>query len=311
MRRELLVGVALAFVACSSGTPTQTDTPDAGGTGKNKKYIHVTGNVQISPVELAWRNAAHKPINGADILNGDTINVEDAIRALSKLPPLNTGTLTSALTFDFAQVDVTNTTLALVASVKDKADPTGPLFFSGYGLGKPPFPAEDVNLPVYTVTREFVQVLSKAIYGPDAAVLHNLENNTGGFVIGQAVYGATKENPAGVGGIAGAQLNKVYGSGTAATMSPVISDPEHLLYYLNDDFTAAAPSTGKTSNSGVYVYVNAGGAQNYVMLKDGSVFEQHLSGSRDATALQVFFNQETGPTPTPAPDGGSGTDAGN
>jgi hypothetical protein len=299
MRQAALL-LATALVACSAATTPGTDTDggttDAGPHPGGKKIIEVSGTVQYHPVELAWR--AKQPagvLSPLPSLDGDTFNVEDAIRAQSNQDPLKVIKLSSAdgktATFDVPGVDVTYTTLALVASVMDKApmDPHG-LVFSAYGLGKPVFPVVDTNLPVYVVSKDFVNAIAKAIGHP----VDDLVSSVNGFVIAQA----TKAD--GVTGSPGARLYQLYGTGVDARTQE-INDANTI--YLNDDLSGqnldpvSMMPANVTSNSGVFIRINAGNAATYTMLhpKDtynetGKVhYEEHLNGSRQGSALMVFF----------------------
>jgi len=303
MRKLGYCFIAAALVACSS--PPGTNDTDGGTTADAGKVtvIEVSGTVQYHPIELDWR--AHttglEPLPNID---GDTFNVEDAIRAQSGQAPLKTTTLASTdgktAPFDVPGVDVRYTTLALVASVKDK-DPNAEhgLAFSGYGLGKPPFPAIDPELPVYVVSTDFVKHLAD-IVGMTVPDLMGDE----GLVMAQAVELDGKTGSEGV------RLNAFFGAeGDATSRTAEVVDKDdngvpRKTIYLNDDLTginvgADQQPTNVTSKSGVFLRINAGSAATYTVMQPGKNYLEagtphykvHLNGSRADTVLMVFFEK--------------------
>lgn len=323
MRTLGLVSLISLAAACA---PAGTGGTDGGGAdgGSRKKIVDVSGQVQYDPSELSWRclptdwKTTESCVNGeaaqagpvmlADggtcldnnggsrgyppCLNGDTVKVEDAIRALASLPPLKTVPLPADGKFAVPAVDTTNTTLALVGTVED---PSKALVYSGYGLGKPPFvdtcsfPQTMANgsctkdKPVFVASKAFVQQLAIAMGQEFDAIMEQ------GVVIAHVTDLAGK-------GIAGAKIRHVYGAGTVNESTPELTEG---VYYINDDLTGAVhiesadDASAVTSSSGLIVRLNAGSAQTYTATigtaPNYTKFEQRLNGSRPGTAIEVFF----------------------
>ena len=324
------------IVACKPGSSGNSNT-DAGSMmmTQNQQFIEISGTVVYDPAELAWRGlppdfASTGPCtnggpaagggsdggpagavafwgNGASLgappcLQGDTFNIEDAIKALEMLPPLNSVPLTWNGSFDVKNVNVTDTQVGIVGDVNDPsfnvmaAMPTG-LSFSGYGLGKPPFndgsdpatamgPIDTKNLPVYVLSVDFLSKIAKAIGS-------NFSSMVGTGMVLVHVVDSDSLTP-----IAGATMQHVYpnSTGTGTTFSVVedgMSDTDmSFIYYLNDDLTGLAPGQA-TSSSGLIVRLAAGSAATYTVTTSDStqVYEQALNGSRAGTALELFIRK--------------------
>jgi hypothetical protein len=244
--------------------------------------------VQYHPQELRWRTAQGGELATPPSIKGTKLNVEDAIKAQSNLPPLKTvevvteGDSPIEGTFEAVDVDVKGTTLALVASVEKPGD--NEWIFSGYGLGKPPFAAVITDLPVYVVSKAFLQHLANVVERDLSTMLEE------GFVLGGASSDDHKT------GKAGAKLVRLYGTGASARVEEITEN----LFYLNDDLSAKI-DVRETSASGAWIRLNAGSAATYTMIdKDATkfmeegkrYFKEHLNGSRAGTALSVFFELE-------------------
>lgn len=280
--------LATAFVACTPDDPEGNNNTNPDGGSQTVRYVKLSGTVQYHPQELRWREAKGGEFATPPSLAGTKLNVEDAIKAQSNLPPLKTvevkteGDHPLTGTFEATDVDVKGTTLALVASVEKPGD--NEWIFSGYGLGKPPFPAVMTDLPVYVVSKAFLQHLASVVERDLSTMLEE------GFVLGGA---STHDHSAGV---AGSKLVRLYGTGSAARVEEITEN----LFYLNDDLSAKV-NVRETSASGTWIRLNAGSAATYTMIdKDATkfmeqgkrYFKEHLNGSRAGTALSVFFELE-------------------
>ncbi len=326
LRGFTLLPLALAAVACGPKTGGNDAGPNDGG-GNNQIIVNVTGTVKYDTSELQWRGLSASwtpPGNcqngqladgsdadagvadgGAGFANnnppcfaGDTFNVEDAIKALAMLPPLESeSNLPASGAFSVPNVNATDTTLALVASVKD---PSGLLAFSGYGIGKPPFTSTNtLGCPIYVTSVAFMQHIAAALNSPSNPVSYDDL-----YMNGVGVVHVVGED--GVTGVAGAQLQHVYGAGSMQTMALVTNDtnaqPPFYIYYLNDDLTGVSTNP-YTSSSGMILLENVGSASNFtVTCAAGSTtcsgtFPQVLIGSRVNYVLETIFQQGvTNPT---------------
>jgi len=331
MQKACIVFAAL-LVAC--GTTNNNGTPDAGPVIKKKVLLDITGKVMYHPAELEWREkhcgggSSGGADAGTDVDGGTTgptencsktpppiegagVAVEDALKALSELEPL-TGKDRTPLPangeFSFKQVDVTNSTIAIVASVKDKNDPNpSGIFFSAYGLGRPPFKQEEYNKtkPVYIVSDFFVDKLIAAISTKYQTVT-KAKVNKDGFVFGGAterIPNPSLTPPVAYKIVEGSYLAKTFAGSTETTLikNGELTSPDDAnsakveIYYLNDDLTGVvepgADGKTRTTKSGLFVRLNAGSAQTYKMLNDDTakVSVEKLSGSRAKTALVVFW----------------------
>jgi hypothetical protein len=340
----ILAATFLTVLGCSGSTGTS----DGGPPHQNKTLVEISGQVSYDPVELQWRGLsptytqteACTEVADADggvgpppCLEGSTVYIEDAIRALNNLCPLDTQLIHYDGKFDLMNVDVTNTTLALVASVRDALYPeppactgtetdsmpplSSPIAFSGYGLGKPKFyfggtaPGPSYltntqNLPVYIVSAAFVEQLAKAVLASgDPAVAGSDPNAL--MLQGIVIAHITKAD--GVTGVPGVQFEQVNGTAPNQNFPPETNG----VYYISDDLQSSVSTAQNmnavTTSSGLIVRLNAGNAAEYTGAfpsNPGHGFEQHLNGSRPGTALEVFFKCcnsttqegcETTPTP--------------
>lgn len=275
MRHLGLILAAAALVAC---TPEETTAPDAGTV---IRYIKVAGKVQYHPQELKWRATLPEEQQTPPSLQGVKLNVEDALKAQSNLPALkvveNLTTTDNWKTADFVaeNVDIKGTTLALVASVEKPGD--SEWIFSGYGLGKPPFPEELTDLPVYVVSKPFMLKLAEALGRELPSMLDEA------VILG----GASDWNHQN--GVAGAKLVQLLGTR--------VTDVTEDIYYLKDDLSGYFEERA-TGNTGLWVRLGKVSASPHTMLeKDATTFKQEgkkvfkdrLNGSRANTVLSVFF----------------------
>jgi hypothetical protein len=159
-----------------------------------------------------------------------------------------------------------------------------------------------LNLPVYIVSTDFLQLLAKAI-GQDFATM-----------VGQGVVIGHVTESDGVTGVAGTQLEYVYGGGTNFPVATTNT------YYISADLQSSVGSDSScspgptvtcnanavTTSSGLFVRLNVGSAEEFtaaVPSSPGVGFEQHLNGSRPGTALEVFFKQCANPPQNPVQEG--------
>lgn len=272
MKRLLLPSILPALllaVACAPVDDPGND-PDGGsdaGTKRQKVIVSMNGTVSLHPTELEWR--ARKANEGAPLatpaLEGASLDIEDAIKASLKLAPLKSSTVGAGGAWSVADVDVSDVTLAVVATVRGEG-----LMQSGYGLvrGKPT--QNLVDKPVYVVSLDFVAQLAAAV-GREA---EDLENE--GFIFGRIV---DREGN----GVAGARL--------ALYPGMTVVEKEGLLY-LNEDYTGTVDPSGGTSSSGAFVFLDAGSAKDYVALKSGMQFIEKLSGSRSGAVVSMFVEEK-------------------
>jgi hypothetical protein len=257
-------------------------------------YVTLRGTVQYHPQELRWRFAQGGALATPPSLAGCKLNVEDAIKAQSKLPPLKTvdvvteGAHPTTGTFVAQYVDVKRTTLALEASIERPGDPDW--IVSSYGLGTPPFEAEMNDLPVYVVSKAFLTHLADVLERDLPTMLDE------GIVLGAASNWSHSE------GISGAKTIRLYGTGTSARIEEITEG----IFYLSDDLSTKVDQRATTA-SGFWIRLNAGSASTYSMLdKDATrymeegrrLFNARLVGSRAGVVVSVFFEDlATKPSP--------------
>jgi hypothetical protein len=314
-----------------SHSPDGGRLPD-GGMVDEADLVEVSGQIVFDPVELTWRGlpanyVATTACNEVDTdpgaitdggaspppcLQGSTIWIEDAIRAITGACPLAQQTVSYDGRFDFSgtnRVNVTDTTLALMATVRDalyQASPdcegletdatagASPIAFSGLVLAQPPFydgvnvggqPPNTLNLPVYVVSTAFLELLASAA-DQDFVTM-----------VDQGLVLAHVTESDGVTGVAGAQLESVYGSGSNQTFSPVLDG----IYYISADLksavSAVADNDATTSSSGLILQLSRGNPTEYTAglpSAPGVRFEQRLDGSPLGKAIEVFFRACSG-----------------
>lgn len=265
MRR--LFPIALVLAGCGSQPPD--DRPRV-----ERVIIDISGKVQIHPFETELR-ALDESLGAAPALGGATIDIESALDAVAGKPPLASGTVGADGTFSMKQVDVTDYQLAIVASVRDAA---GLLMPSGYGLSREKPKGALADKPVYVLSKAFVQRLGQATAkGEPSWTGDDLIEN--GFVFGRFVDREGK-------GVAGVKLAKL-----SPSAKVVESSEDSPLWYLDADLTGVT-TDGKSSASGLFVYLPPFGTAEYTGLADGKTFGKHLSGSRAKTATNVIFTLE-------------------
>lgn len=256
--------MALSAAACGGG-PAGTATPDAGTKpGLTRTLVDVDGVVELHPLEQRWREAEQKP---APSLAGTKLAIEDAARALAGLPALATVELQADGKFEVSGLDVTNVSLAVVATLTDPHTPAA-FMTSGYGLvaGKPTEALHDKH--VYVLTNDFIAKLQAALGTEAGKTL-----SSGGFVLGAAYDGALQ-------GVEGAKFARSFSTGPQVRTDGV--------FYLNADLSAAAGDA--TSANGAFLfYPPVGSSDEYTMTKAGVAFEEHLVGSKAGAVLSSTF----------------------
>jgi hypothetical protein len=206
------------------------------------------------------------------------------------LPVLAFGALDATGTFDLLDVNLINTTLAVLGTVYD---PSGLLALSGSNFGRPPFHDHcDPSMPPATgscLSGAPLVVASTAFLRQLAAAMH--EDTDAVLAQGVVLLHVTEAD--GVTGVSGAKIRHVYGTGTNQS-TPELTDG---VYYLNADLTdsvhviSADDPSAVTSSNGLIVRLNAGNAQLYTATVNGAgtAFEVHLNGSRPGSVLETFF----------------------
>lgn len=266
MRRFAALAAALSFgIACG----TSDEEPSESQRKYESKHVDVTGQVKLHPLEVKWR--AEQGLELPSLV-GLTVNVEDALRATSGHPALETVTSDAEGRFEARKVDVTNVNLALVASVQD---PTEVLAPCGYGLIRGQPPGDLLDMPVYVVSHDFLDHIAVPT-GYSSDELLDL-----GFMFVQIADEALET------GIAGAKL----ALRKSARNEVVENSGENPIWYLNETASGLA-ETEQTTASGVLLYVPGFGAKEFTALKDGSTFELKLAGARKNFVLNVFIAQE-------------------
>ncbi len=291
MRRT--VPLALLLLAACSGSPKSSGS-DGGTKPAQHEYIPISGTVQFHPLEQLWRagtipGAVAASSTALPGLDGATLNVEDSVDALIGRPPLAQTTLGADGKFSFAQVDVVNVSVALVADVS----PTSTLMESGFGLyryeaGKPR-PTSLLNMPVWIISKEFEAMLAKA------AGLTTDDLEQGGFVLGQIVVPDANDALHNQ-GVEGAQLAQEVPASNgfkAVALQSTNTNPDASppLYYLNSDLTGLATGD-QTSSSGVFLFFPGVNTIDCTALKSGQTFAVHLVGARHETALAAYIEQQ-------------------
>lgn len=266
-RASVAAAVVLALVACGGDDAEQDKKPPR--TPAAPVIIRVAGEVKLHPLERTWRTDAGLPLPE---LEGLQVHVEDALKATAGQPALKSTTSGAAGAFETTDVDVSSVKLALVASV---ADPKGIIADCGYGLvrGKPE--GDLLDMPVYVVTKEFLQ----ALIAPTERTVEELLAL--GFIFAQ-VTDATHERP-----VAQAELALVVQSQPRA----IEHSETNPLWYLDEKLETAA-NEGGTSPSGVVLYVPEFGAKEYTAIKPGASFDVKLAGSRRNFVLSAFITEQ-------------------
>jgi hypothetical protein len=255
------------LLALGCGTASEPGpSPDAGTPVNSRVKVAVSGTVRVHPVELAWRKQLGEAAPPLPSLEGTTLAIEDAVKALIGATPLVTTKLAADGAFSFEAVDVTNVSLAIVASLTDAGAGEDRFFASGYGLysGRPT--ADLAGRDVYVLSRAFVKALQGAMPSGAAPLVG------GEFVFGMAA-GATDAE-----GVPGATFAYTYGKAQ-----------DERVYYLSDDLSKAdGAATGAT---GAFVYFpKAGATEEFTMTKTGATFEKLTVGARKGLVLSSIFN---------------------
>lgn len=266
MNRPLAWLVCLPLLAaCAAAPEEETDA----GRKYERQIVDVSGQVKLHPLEVKWRTDQSMELPS---LEGLTVKVEDALKATASQPALESTTSDADGRFSVPDVDVTNVTLALVASVDD---PSGVLAPCGYGLVRGQPEGDLTDMPVYVVSAAFLDHIA-APTGLLADELLDL-----GFMFVQFV------DKTGETALPEAKLGLVNLSKTT-----VLEDSEeNPLWYLDETLTGVHTGTS-TSDSGVLLYVPAFGAKEYTGVKDGTSFEVKLAGARKGFVLSVFIHAE-------------------
>lgn len=258
--------LGLILVACGTASETPP-AADAGTPANTRIKVAMTGTVTLHPVEAAWRKQMGEAAPPLPSLEGTTLAIEDAVKALIGAAPLVSTKLGADGTFAFEAVDVTNVSLAVVASLADGSTGEDRFFASGYGLhsGRPTADLKDKN--VYVLSRAFVKALETAMPTGTASLLG------GEFVFGMAA-GPTSDEA----GIAGAKLAYTYGE----------EQKERVLYLSDDLAKTEGTATGAT---GAFIYFpKAGATEEFTMIKTGMAFEKLTVGARKGLVLSSVFN---------------------
>lgn len=259
-----LVGL---LAACG---PAEDDDDDDNKIPQRIK-VNVSGYVALHPEEAKWREANEM---ATPDLTGASIDVEDALRAAFGPASLGDTTIDENGRWELEEVDVTNVSLAIVATVRLE----GTLMQSGFGLylGRP---SEDVlDKPVYVLTNEFVQALATAT-GSDFEELV-----ADGFIFGQIAWRESETTE---------ERTPIEGAKLARAVEPepevVDNSGDARIYYPAVDFSGS-PSDSTTAN-GLFILTKAGSAKDYTAVAAGKSFESRLSGSRTGTAVSVFIHE--------------------
>lgn len=266
--RQLSVLSLLSLALACAGEPTE-ETPDAGSRFE-KVIIRTAGTVRLHPLEAKWRADNTLP---TPTFEGLKIAVEDALKATSGGPPLATGTVGANGVWEVADVDVTNVSLAVVATVSEpdghESDAQKQLAPTGYGLVRGRPDGDLLDKPVFVMTRAFIDRIATGtgLTGEDLLAE--------GFMFAQVTDADGAP-------LADAELAKMSPSPRA-----IESSEDHPIWYLDAALTGLATGA-KTSASGTAIYLPGIGAKEYSAVLSGHEFEVKLSGARPNVALSVF-----------------------
>ncbi len=265
MKRLACLGV-LAALACGEEEKPPPPPPPSGLPAQ----VRISGRAAVHPDAAAWLSLAGE---AAPTLAGASITVEEALRATTGQPALNTGTVDASSNFDFPVVDATKVSLALFSRLDDPSGASDAIMPTGTGLVRGRPPADIADKIVYGMPRSFVRALNDAVTDIDGV----LESE--GFILGKVVD--AQGNP-----IAGAKLH-MFTTGSAHVEQTGV-------FYVNaiTGTTVTAIENGSTSANGLFIFRPAPGVIGEFTASRGSdTFDKHLAGANEGTAFCLFVTK--------------------